>query len=314
MPGTPSRPPHGPLKSQRRNFLRGASAWSATALVLPISGCASLLESAAPRASYKLDGLIASPNQDSRVRTLVLHYTALPLGASIAILTDPKRAVSAHYLVPSVPRNDGEFGVFALVPESRLARHAGVSYWQGERMLNGTSIGIEIVNGGFPAKDNRVPLMTRSWEAYGQDQIAVVGQLAGDIVARHDIAPHRVVAHADVAPGRKLDPGPLFPWHTLYEIYGVGAWPDADVVEYHRIAQPFDGDIGDLQAKLLAYGYDTPQTGELDARTVDVVSAFQMHFRPTRYDGVPDAETVAILDALLEKYFNRPRKPQSGPV
>jgi N-acetyl-anhydromuramyl-L-alanine amidase AmpD len=152
MPGTPSRPPHGPLKSQRRNFLRGASAWSATALVLPISGCASLLEPTEPRASYKLDALIASPNQDSRVRTLVLHYTALPLGASIAILTDPKRAVSAHYLVPNVPRNDGEFGVFALVPESRLARHAGVSYWQGERMLTAHRSASRSSTGAFRRK------------------------------------------------------------------------------------------------------------------------------------------------------------------
>lgn len=314
MPGTTPPPSHSPLKSHRRSFLTSASAWSIAALVVPISGCATLLEFPETRSSYKLDTLVASPNQGSRVGTLVLHYTALPLGASIAILTDPRRAVSAHYVVPDAPDNDGKFGVFALVPESQLARHAGVSYWQGVRMLNGTSIGIEIVNSGFPAQHNRVPLMTRSWEAFGEDQIAAVGELARDIVARHDIAPHRVVAHADVAPGRKLDPGPLFPWRKLYETYGVGAWPDAEVVDYHRVAQPFDGDIGDLQAKLLAYGYDTPQNGELDARTVDVVSAFQMHFRPTRYDGVPDAETAAILDALLEKYFNRPRKPQSGPM
>lgn len=94
----------------------------------------------------------------------------------------------------------------------------------------------------------------------------------------------------------------------LHEQYGVGAWPDAIAVEYYRACRPFRGDIAELQAKLLAYGYDTPQTGVLDLRTTDVIAAFQMHFRPARYDGVPDAETVAILDALLDKYIERDRQ------
>lgn len=200
------------------------------------------------------------------------------------------------------------FRVYALVPETNRAWHAGVSYWQGERLLNASSIGVEIVNTGFPDADENAPLMRRRWAPFPDAQMAVVGRLAADIAARHEIPPQKVVGHSDIAPGRNLDPGPLFPWRMLHEQYGVGAWPDAIAVEYYRACRPFRGDIAELQAKLLAYGYDTPQTGVLDLRTTDVIAAFQMHFRPARYDGVPDAETVAILDALLDKYIERDRQ------
>ncbi|MET5012511.1 peptidoglycan-binding protein, partial [Burkholderia pseudomallei] len=83
----------------------------------------------------------------------------------------------------------------------------------------------------------------------------------------------------------------------------------------YRACRPFRGDIAELQANLLAYGYDTPQTGVLDLRTTDVIAAVQMHFRPARYDGVPDAETVAIHDALLDKYIERDRQRlRDGPA
>ncbi|ALS58941.1 N-acetylmuramoyl-L-alanine amidase [Pandoraea norimbergensis] len=282
-------------------------------LLLPLSACTTTGKTPAPHeprkqpVPYRLDESVHSPNQTSRVRTLVLHYTELPLADSLATLIDPIRGVSAHYLVPAAAEESGQFRVYVLVPESQLARHAGVSYWQGDRPLNGTSIGIEIVNGGFPTEDRDLSPVKRQWETFDDEQIAVVGELAADIVARHRILPHKVVGHADVAPGRKVDPGPLFPWRTLYEQHGVGAWPDDDTVNHYRNTSPFDGDVAGLQAKLLAYGYDAPQSGELDAPTTDVISAFQMHFRPARYDGVPDAETLAILDALLEKYFHWPR-------
>lgn len=292
---------------ERRDFLARTSIWSAGALALPLAGCESGIAQEARDATYTIDTSIQSPNQDSRVRTLVLHYTGGSLAESIAWLTDSLRQVSSHYLVPDAADGGGQFRVYALVPESRRAWHAGLSYWQGERMLNAGTIGIEVVNSGFPAQDGSAPLMNRRWYPYPDPQIAVVGRLAADIVARHGILPQKVVGHADVAPSRKVDPGPLFPWQKLYEQYRVGAWPEAEAIGYYRSQQPFRGDIAGLQAKLLAYGYDAPQTGVLDAQTINVVVAFQMHFRPARYDGLPDVETVAILDALLEKYFHRGR-------
>ncbi|SMF99402.1 N-acetylmuramoyl-L-alanine amidase [Burkholderia singularis] len=308
------------INEGRRGFLARSSALPAGVLALPsLVGCGDGVISnahaensasaggATSNASYTIDKSIKSPNQDSRVRTLVLHYTAQTLADSLASLTDQNKQVSAHYLVPDAPDNGRRFKVFELVPEACRAWHAGLSYWQGDRMLNAGSVGIEIVNLGFPPEDETLPLMNRRWYPYPDAQVAVFGRLAADVVARHQILPHKVVGHSDVAPGRKTDPGPLFPWKRLYDEFRIGAWPQAEAVAYYRSSRPFAGDIASLQSKLLAYGYDTPQTGLLDAQTVNVVSAFQMHFRPSRYDGVPDVETVAILDALLEKYFNRPR-------
>ncbi|MFK0380271.1 N-acetylmuramoyl-L-alanine amidase [Pandoraea sp. NPDC090278] len=301
----------------RRAFLIKASAMPIALIIPPVTrGASTSAAVSSPRVfdqGYTVDPSIVSPNQEPRIHTLVLHYTATSLAHALDILTDPARGVSAHYLVPDAAGPDGRFLVFALVPEARLAHHAGVSYWLGERLVNGTSIGIEIVNlgygDGYDKGEDDLPLMKRDWHPYLAEQIAVVGRLAADIVARHGIAPTHVVGHADVAPGRKVDPGPYFPWRRLYEDYGVGAWPDEATVEYYRHNAPYHDDIGELQAKLLAYGYDAPQSGELDARTVSVISSFQMHFCPARYDGVPDVDTVAVLDALLEKYFGAKRPP-----
>ncbi|RBB32373.1 N-acetylmuramoyl-L-alanine amidase [Burkholderia reimsis] len=292
---------------ERRDFLARTSMWSIGTLALPLAGCGNSIAQNVQESAYTIDTSIQSPNQDSRVRTLVLHYTAETLADSIASLTDPKKQVSSHYLVPDTANSDGRFRIYGLVPESRRAWHAGVSYWQGERMLNASTVGIEVVNLGFPAQDENAPLMNRRWYPYPDAQIAVVGQLAADVIARHEILPQKVVGHSDIAPGRKWDPGPLFPWQKLSTQYGIGAWPEAEAISYYSSHQPFRGDIGALQAKLFAYGYDIPRTGALDAQTGNVVAAFQIHFRSAKYDGVPDVETVAILDALLEKYFRRGR-------
>ncbi|WP_414445251.1 N-acetylmuramoyl-L-alanine amidase [Burkholderia sp. 22PA0106] len=295
------------VDSGRRDFLARTSVWSAATLALPIAGCGSSNAQEVADAAYVIDTSLQSPNQDSRVRSLVLHYTAETLADSLASLTNSQKQVSSHYVVPDAADGGERFRVHALVPESRRAWHAGVSYWQGDRLLNPSSIGIEVVNLGFPAQDENAPLMNRRWYPYVPEQIAVVGKLAAEVVARHKILPQKIVGHSDIAPGRKFDPGPLFPWQKLYEQYQIGAWPEAEAISYYRSHQPFQGDMAALQANLLAYGYDTPQTGVLDAQTISVVAAFQMHFRPARYDGVPDVETVAILHALLEKYFGQGR-------
>ena len=250
-----------------------------------------------------IDTSIVSPNQDSRVRSLVLHYTATNLENSLKIFQSPARQVSSHYLVPdpsssTLPSNK----VYRLVDEQQRAWHAGLSYWHGQRLLNASSIGIEIVNLGFPPEDGTLPVMQRRWYPFSEQQITLVGNLAQQIVKRHQIAPAKVVGHMDIAPQRKTDPGPLFPWKRLYEEFGIGAWPDDTVVAKY-LAEPYDTDVSQLQEKLSAYGYDVSKTGFLDTATRNVVSAFQMHFRQQKFDGDPDHETLALLNALLEKYF-----------
>ncbi len=277
-------------------FVRRACVAASAAALALLAACAS--PTLVDRGSYVADTSHPAKGADSRVRFLVMHYTESDDARALFVLTHDE--VSAHYLVPShPPRRNGEPVVLQLVPESERAWHAGVSDWQGTTELNAASIGIEIVNAGpldAPAD--------RTWQPYAPDQVEAVVKLAKDIVTRYRIPPTRVVAHSDIAPQRKIDPGPAFPWLTLYRA-GIGAWPDAATVAA-RLAGRAPGDPADvrgLQLKLAHYGYDVATDGVLDARTRRVFAAFQMHFRAADYSGNPDAQTDAIAQALLDKYF-----------
>ncbi|HTH61536.1 MAG TPA: N-acetylmuramoyl-L-alanine amidase [Paraburkholderia sp.] len=265
------------------------------AFALLLAGCAGNF---VDRGAYFADTTHRAVSADSRIRFLVMHYTADDDTRSLEVLT--KEDVSAHYLVPEhPPLRDGRPVVWQLVPESQRAWHAGDSFWQGTTELNAASIGIEIVNAG-PVATPQGP----GWQPYSPDQVDAIIRLAKDIVARYRIPPTRVVGHSDIAPQRKTDPGPLFPWKALYDA-GVGAWPDAATVTAELAGRAPDApvDVRELQTKLARYGYDVATDGVLDDRTRRVFSAFQMHFRPRDDSGVPDAETDAIAQALLDKYL-----------
>ena len=263
-------------------------------LAVAIAGCtpATLKQ----RNGYWADQAQTAQAFNHRVRFLVLHYTGGDEARAIKVLTGP--SVSSHYVVADQPpRRGGNPVVYQLVDEHARAWHAGRSAWGGRTHLNDSSIGIEIVNRG--------PVDTPSgtvWRGFDGGQIEAVTTLARDIIARYDIAPENVVAHADISPGRKIDPGPAFPWEQLYR-QGIGAWPDEPTVnayrERFRYAMP---GIAAIQSALSRYGYDIDTTGVLDQPTHSVVVSFQMHFRPGRYDGIPDLETVARLWALNDKY------------
>ncbi len=270
-------------------------AFAALVCVL-ISGCSS---TEINRGAYIADTSIHSKRIDSRVRFLVMHYTQGDEARSLAVLTGDD--VSVHYVVPEAPRvENGEPVVYQLVPESERVWHAGASEWQGTTELNAASIGIENVNVG--------PIDTpqgRTWQPYPPAQVDAIVKLAKDIVTRYNILPTRVVAHSDIAPQRKTDPGPAFPWKTLYDA-GIGAWPDAPAVALHLAGRDPKApvDVAALEEKLQRYGYDTATDGVFDDRARRVIAAFQMHFRPSDYAGNPDAETDAIAAALLDKYFH----------
>lgn len=257
------------------------------------------------RGTYYADTSRPAQGADARIRFLVMHYTEIDEAQSLHVLTE--EAVSAHYVVPAEPKQaGGEPVVYQLVPESQRAWHAGVSAWQGTTELNGVSIGIENVNRG--------PIDTpagRTWEPYPPAQVEALVRLAKDIVARYRIPPTRVVGHSDIAPQRKIDPGPLFPWRTLAQA-GVGAWPDDAAVAARLAGRAPDApvEVRALQLKLARYGYDVATDGVLDARTRRVFAAFQMHFRPSDYAGNPDAQTDAIAQALLDKYFPQAVPPE----
>ena len=231
----------------------------------------------------------SSPNHGERlsgpVDILLLHYTGMP-DSRLALdrLCQSGSEVSSHYFV----FEDGR--ILRLVPEDRRAWHAGRSFWGGETDVNSRSIGIEIANTGHPG----------GLPPYPDEQIDAVIRLCRDVVGRHPIPPHRVLAHSDVAPGRKLDPGERFPWHRLAQA-GIGHWVEPTPIGAGRFVSA--GDVGQpveaLQAILALYGYGVEVTGRFDAATADVVAAFQRHFRPERVDGLADAATIDTLHRLL---------------
>ena len=256
---------------------------------------------------------VESENQSSRIDHVVIHFTTADFAESQRLLTQrTERPVSAHYLVPengdpTYPRR--RLQVHRLVDEEQRAWHAGQSYWRGREALNASSIGIEIVNrsactGIDPLSEAVVPEDACVFHDFDAEQIDLVIELVLGILERHPrIDPVDIVGHADVASNRRMDPGPKFPWRRLHE-HGIGAWYDDDAAARYR--ERFEADPPDLallQQALNAYGYDVDVTGEIDAQTRFVLRAFQMHFRPSNWSGIPDAETAAIAFALLEKYW-----------
>ncbi len=211
-----------------------------------------------------------SPNHDERkapVSFLVLHYTGMTTAeAALDRLCDPVAEVSSHYLV----EEDGT--VWRLVDEARRAWHAGVSFWRGETALNARSIGVEIVNPGHE----------HGYRPFPVAQMRAVAELCSGILARHAIAPRDVVAHSDIAPDRKEDPGELFDWRGLAR-QGIGLWPE-------RPAAPVD--TQSVQATLAEIGY------RRDLELPTLLRAFQRHWRPEAVNGEADAGTRARLAAV----------------
>ena len=245
--------------------------------------------------------VVLSPNHNDRAGEripdmILLHYTGMPEPqGALEWMCNPASKVSAHYYV----FEDGR--IVQCVPEPLRAWHAGQSFWANETDINSCSIGIEIANSGH---DHNYP-------DFPSRQIAAVTALCRGIIARRQIPPERVLAHSDVAPGRKRDPGEKFPWRTLYQS-GVGHW--IEPVPIVPGLAFMVGDTGDLiasfQHHLAEYGYRVPVNGEFDDITRDVVAAFQRHFRPARVDGVVDSSTLMTLQSLIDsRVHNRAPAP-----
>ncbi len=235
--------------------------------------------------------VLPSPNhgerrEDRRPDMLLLHYTGMPrTDEALAWLCDPASSVSCHYFV----FEDGR--VVQMVPEARRAWHAGAASWGADRDINSCSIGVEIAN---PGHDGGLP-------PFPAPQIAAVTALGRDIVGRWSIPPERMLAHSDVAPGRKQDPGERFPWAELNGA-GLGHWVQPAPVRGDRALRLGErgAAVSALQALLARYGYGIAPSGVFDEGTAAVVAAFQRHFRPARVDGIADESTLATLQALID--------------
>lgn len=247
--------------------------------------CVALLNACSP--ALIIDDRYQARSQDSRAQYIVLHYTSSGFERSLHALTELD--VSSHYLI-----SDHDPVIYRLVDEHRRAWHAGDSSWQGRTWLNSSSIGIELVHPGYIDQGT-----CRQWQPWDQRQIDALIRLLRDIQQRHGIAPQNLLGHSDIAPQRKVDPGPLFPWQQLIDAgVAVGPDPDRQRVMQHWLSgriPPIDW----FQNALYDWGYAVPLHGEFDEATRNVIAAFQMRFRPARFDGKPDSETAAILAALV---------------
>jgi N-acetylmuramoyl-L-alanine amidase len=232
--------------------------------------------------------VIPSPNHEERVLAtdiLLIHYTGMPSTAeAIERLCDPEAKVSSHYVV------DEDGNILQLVPEARRAWHAGVSSWEGVTDINSRSVGVEIGNPGHGY----------GYPDFPEPQLAAVIALCRDLMERHRFRADRVLAHSDVAPLRKWDPGEKFPWERLHRA-GVGAWVEPAPMTPGMVLALSDTrpEVAQLQAGLRVYGYGIEVTGIYDELTAAVVAAFQRHFRPACVDGRADLCTIETLRSLL---------------
>ena len=240
-----------------------------------------------------------SRGKEERIKFIILHYTALDNVGSIRELTG---GVSAHFLV--LDEDDNK--IYSLVPLEQRAWHAGVSAFRGRTNINDTSVGIEIVNDGIAKEYRSDPNPYHPYDHYVDYkpiQIEKVAQIIKYVAEKYNIPARNIVAHSDIAPSRKKDPGAKFPWKELYDKYNIGAWYDeADKQEFMDEEKFKATSIREIKDELRKYGYEINRFDEWDKESKDVVYAFQLHFNPKNPTGEMDLETFAILKALNKKY------------
>lgn len=237
--------------------------------------------SLSPLARRVLDAPNVEPRRGARaVDMLILHYTGMESAEAAGdLLCSPTSGVSCHYLV----EEDG--AIIQMVPENLRAWHAGVSSWKGETDTNSRSVGIEIQNPGH----------NLGYRAFPDRQMQAVAALCADILSRHAIPSSHVLAHSDVAPGRKIDPGELFDWAFLHH-HGIGHWVPPSAPDATPLAPD---ELRRFQHLLADYGYAVEETGLWDEPTRKVTDAFQRHFNPALVNGIPDLSSLRTAERLL---------------
>lgn len=217
---------------------------------------------------------------------IVLHYTGMETAQkAFERLCDPDSGVSAHYLIDEDGKTE------CLIGEECRAWHAGMSHWDGQTDINSASVGIEIVNPGHEF----------GYRPFPEVQIQAVVKVCHGVIARYDISPDRVLAHSDVAPGRKTDPGELFPWETL-AAQGVGLWPAPEEMDFQAAGDMIAQKENVFFEGLTNYGYNPLEEPGV------VITAFHRHFYPEKFGAgnvpeEPDVLSAAKLLSLLRQKY-----------
>ena len=205
-----------------------------------------------------------SPNFEERkkrqIKYILIHYTNLPTtNASLRHLLDKKNKVSSHYLI------DPQGKTYSLVEDKNIAWHAGISSWKKDKNLNKNSIGIELQNTGLAGK----------YEKFSNTQILVLEKLIKMLQLKYGISNANILGHSDIAPDRKIDPGPKFPWRKLFN-RGIGIMPK--LLESKSTQNISSKQIKNLQVLLKKFGYNLKINGFMDKQTLLVLYAFQSHY------------------------------------
>ncbi len=229
------------------------------------------------------------------------------------MLTDP--GVSSHYLITTRENEP----IYKLVDDNQRAWHAGVTMFDNRHSMNDTSIGIEIVNLGYLEKitNTKAQLMRMSrrqrdnlfftpydeYLEFEESQIEKVVYLLNNLIEKYGIKPYNILGHSDIAPYRKKDPGPKFPWKRLHDEYNLGIWYDEyDYTNFLYDNKYKKAKISDIKEEFVKYGYTSMPTNNIwDFDSRKVLYAFQCHFRQHKIDGNIDNETYAIIRALNAK-------------
>lgn len=231
---------------------------------------------------------------------VVIHSTHMPFKASLQRLCDPASKVSCHYLVNTTG------ATYQLVDPLQRAWHAGISYWRGRESLNDCSIGIELVD--------TTPSLVRIRKFPSAQMKALLGLLSR-LVNEYQIPAFNVVAHSDVAPDRKDDPGEHFDWQMLFES-GFGLYHH--VKTHRRANRPMlSGDliahrqVVVIQKLFRAIGYKIRLTGKLDQQTWEVITAFRRRF----YSRAVEDKHFGLVDyEILQEMSNIYRQARSRVV
>ena len=241
-----------------------------------------------------------STGKNERIQFIVVHYTATDNAGSIKELTSSR--VSSHFLV--LDEDDNK--IYNLVPLEQRAWHAGASAFRGRTNINDTSVGIEIVSDGIAREYRPDPNPYHPYDHYVDYkpvQIEKTAQIIKYVAEKYNVPARNIVAHSDIAPSRKKDPGAKFPWKELYDKYNIGAWYDESDKQTFMDEEKFKAtSIREIKDELRKYGYEINRLDEWDKESKDVVYAFQLHFNPKNATGEMDLETFAILKALNKKY------------
>jgi N-acetylmuramoyl-L-alanine amidase len=249
--------------------------------------------------------------QEGKIQALVMHYTASNAKSAFATFCNSGAQVSAHYVITETEEDSGVIGGMAtqLVPEDKRAWHAGKAQWRDlphQKFLNDCSIGIENVNKGFTIKEDK----SREWYPFDKDQIKTLGLLSQGIIAKYGIDPTCIVAHGDITPGVKSDPGVLFPWGELYSKYSVGAWLTPaelaqEKIENKASKEPLPKGVSEefFFTELKKYGYSTD--GAIDAKSGwPMLYSFRCHFSANQCIDELDNPQVTEKDMLWAYLLN----------